>query len=211
MTLTARRTRLTRLLLLGLTVLALLAMTLTPASSVEVPLPRGSQASAPAPDPRIFWVKDKHHYRSPWYAGTHRKMIGFGCTPAPYYDPDPRCRRQRGYHHGLDIHMACRTRLFAGFTGVVVKPRSSGALGPAYGRRAFRIRNHRRGVDVVIGHPGRVYVSPGERVHRRDLIARASDDGAPDGCHLHFETRPVRGSYTDAFRPHPYLRLRRTD
>jgi murein DD-endopeptidase MepM/ murein hydrolase activator NlpD len=202
----------TRLLLRGLTGLALLAATLSPASAVEVPLPTASQAQAGAPAAeRIFWVKDKHHYRSPWYAGKHRKMINFGCTPAPYYDPDPRCRRERGYHHGLDIHMACGTRLFAGFTGVVVNPRSRGALGPAYGRRAFRIRNHRKDVDVVIGHPGRVYVSPGERVRRRDLIARASDDGAPDGCHLHFETRPIGGSYTDAFRPHPYLDLRRAD
>jgi murein DD-endopeptidase MepM/ murein hydrolase activator NlpD len=106
--------------------------------------------------------------------------------------------------------MACGTRLFAGFTGVVVD-RTPRGLGPAYGRRAFRIRNHRKGVDVVIGHPGRVYVSPGERVRRRDRIARASDDGAPDGCHLHFETRPIGGSYTDAFRPHPYLDLRRAD
>jgi murein DD-endopeptidase MepM/ murein hydrolase activator NlpD len=201
----------TRLLLRGLTVLALLAATLSPASAVEVVSPTASRASAPAAAQRIFWVKDKHHYRSPWYAGRHRKMISFGCTPAPYYDPDPRCRRERGYHHGLDIHMACGTRLFAGFTGVVVEPHSAGALGPAYGRRAFRIRNHRKGVDVVIGHPGRVYVSPGERVRRRDRIARVSDDGAPDGCHLHFETRPIGGSYTDAFRPHPYLDLRRAD
>jgi len=54
-----------------------------------------------------------------------------------------------------------------------------------------------------------VYVRPGERVRRGDLIARASDDGAPDGCHLHFETRPVSGSYLSAVRPHAYLALRR--
>ncbi len=158
---------------------------------------------------RTFWVKDKHFYRSPWYAGRHRKMINFGCTRAPYYPPSDRCRDERGFHHGLDIHMACGVRLFTGFTGVVVRPSSAGALGPAYGSKAFRIRNHRKAVDVVIGHPGRVYVRPGERVHRGDLIARASDDGAPDGCHLHFETRPIAGSYLSAVRPHSYLDLRR--
>jgi murein DD-endopeptidase MepM/ murein hydrolase activator NlpD len=179
---------------------------LMPAASAAPPSSAGgTEASAG----RTFWVKDKHHYRSPWYAGKHRKMIGFGCTRAPYYAPDPRCAGSRGYHHGLDIHMPCGTRLFAGFTGIVVDPDSAGALGPAYGSRAFRIRNHRKGVDVVIGHPGRVFVSAGERVRRGDLVARASDDGAPDGCHLHFETRPIGGSYSDAVRPHRYLDLRR--
>jgi murein DD-endopeptidase MepM/ murein hydrolase activator NlpD len=105
--------------------------------------------------------------------------------------------------------MACGTRLFAGFRGTVVDPDSAGALGSAYGSRAFRIRSPRLGVDAVIGHPGRVFVSPGDRVRRGDLIAHASDDAAPDGCHLHIEIRPAGGSYTDAVRPYPYLDLRR--
>lgn len=196
------------ILLRELVALLLAAVALTPAGAEPAPIPVTSQVRAVQAE-RIFWVKDTHRYRSPWYAGGHRKMIGFGCTPAPYYDPDPRCRRNRGYHHGLDIRMACGTKLFAGLTGTVVNPRSAGALGPAYGSRAFRIRNFRKGIDVVIAHPGRVFVDPGQRVHRRDVIARASDDGAPDGCHLHFEVRPIGGSYTQAIRPHPHLDLRR--
>jgi murein DD-endopeptidase MepM/ murein hydrolase activator NlpD len=156
-----------------------------------------------------FWVKDTHRYTSPWFAGERRKMIAFGCTPAPYYDPDPRCRRGRGFHHGLDMAMPCGTRLFAGFAGWVVAPRSSGALGASYGARAFRIRNHRLDVDVVIGHVRRVYVAPGDRVRKGQLIARASDAGAPDGCHLHFEVRPRGAGYRSAIAPHDYLRLRR--
>lgn len=156
-----------------------------------------------------FWVQDTHRYTSPWFAGERRKMIAFGCTPAPYYDPDPRCRRGRGFHHGLDMAMPCGTRLFAGLAGTVVAPRSPGALGPSYGARAFRIRNHRLGVDVVIGHVRRVYVAPGDRVRRGQLIARASDAGAPDGCHLHFEVRPQGKGYRSAIAPHDYLRLRR--
>ena len=136
-------------------------------------------------------------------------MINFGCTRAPYYDPDPRCHKNRGFHHGLDLAMPCGTRLFAGFRGWVVRPSSAGSLGASYGRKAFRIRNHRKGVDVVIGHVRRVYVEPGDRVHRGDLIARANDAGAPDGCHLHFEVRPIGGGYQSARRPHEYLRLRR--
>ncbi len=160
---------------------------------------------------RRFWVKDKRRYRSPWYAGAHRRMINFGCTAAPYYSPDPRCTRRRGFHHGVDIAMPCGTRLFSALRGRVVDPSSAGALGSAYGRNAFRIRNRRHRVDIVIGHTRKVFVQPGQRVRRGQLIARASDMGAPDGCHLHFEVRPRRGSVSQAIHPRPRLRLRAVD
>jgi murein DD-endopeptidase MepM/ murein hydrolase activator NlpD len=155
-----------------------------------------------------FWVKDTRRYWSDWYAGRHRKMIAFGCTRAPYYAPDPRCPKKRGYHHGLDIAMRCGTRLFAGYRGWIVDPDSAGALGSAYGRHAFRIRNGKRDLDIVIGHVRKVYVQPGDRVERGDLVARASDAGAPDGCHLHFEVRPKRGGYREAVPPKDHIRLR---
>lgn len=156
-----------------------------------------------------FWVRDKHRYGSPWYAGNRRKMINFGCTRAPYYDPSPRCRGGRGFHHGLDLAMPCGTKLYAGTAGRVVHPSARGSLGTAYGPWAFRIRNRHFDRDFVIGHVRKVFVRPGERVRRGELIARASDAGAPDGCHLHFEARPISGSYDSAVRPTTYLRLRR--
>jgi murein DD-endopeptidase MepM/ murein hydrolase activator NlpD len=168
-----------------------------------------SASATAAQSGRRFWVKDKHFYFSRWYAGKHRKMINFGCTRAPYYDPDPRCIKKRGYHHGLDVAMACGTRLYAGFRGRVVKPGSAGALGPAYGAHAFRLRNQRFDKDFVIGHVRRVFVEPGDVVRRGDLIARASDAAAPDGCHLHFEVRPKRGGYTSAVNPRGFIRLHR--
>lgn len=158
---------------------------------------------------RRFWVADKNFYFSRWYAGKHRKMINFGCTRAPYYAPSPLCTNERGFHHGLDVAMPCGTRLFAGFAGKVVRPRSPGALGSAYGDFAFRLRNHRIDRDVVFGHVRRVYVRPGDRVPRGALVARASDEGAPDGCHLHFEVRPKAGSYDQAVNPHSLIDLRR--
>lgn len=136
-------------------------------------------------------------------------MINYGCTRAPFYDPDPRCIRNRGFHHGLDIAMPCGTRMFAGFRGWVVRPSASGSLGPAYGRNGFRIRNYDKGVDVVVGHARRVYVAPGDRIRRGQLIARANRLGAPNRCHLHFEVRPIGAEHQDAVRPHPYLKLRR--
>ncbi len=158
---------------------------------------------------RRFWTRDHHFYASRWYAGLHRKMVPFGCTRAPYYAPSPRCRDDRGFHHGLDIAMPCGTKLYAGLRGTVVSPHSAGELGPAYGPYAFRLRNHRLQMDVVIGHVLRVYVHPGDHVARGTLMARASDQGAPDGCHLHFEVRPRAGSYDSAVSPHDYLHLRR--
>lgn len=169
--------------------------------------PAAQTAAQPAAAPQT-WVKDRRRFTSPWFAGERRKMIEYGCTRAPFYDPDPRCAKRRGYHHGLDITMRCGTRLFSRFRGRVVAPDSAGALGPAYGEKAFRIRSRRHDVDVVIGHARRVYVEPGEVVRRGQLVARASDAAAPDGCHLHIEVRPKRGSHTDAVRPHRYLRLR---
>ncbi len=160
------------------------------------------------PERRRFWVRDAHYYRSDWYAGKHRKMIAYGCTRAPYYAPDPRCKKDRGFHHGLDIAMPCGTRLYAGFRGTVVRPTSPGSLGSAYGAHAFRLRNTRMQKDFVIGHVRTVYVQPGDQVARGTLIALASDAGAPDGCHLHFEVRPAAQGYDAAIAPKDYIRLR---
>jgi murein DD-endopeptidase MepM/ murein hydrolase activator NlpD len=150
-----------------------------------------------------FYTPNTTRYYSPWYEGRHRIMIPFGCTRAPYYAPDPRCKNNRGFHHGIDLAMACGTRLFSNVRGRVLLPTSAGALGSAYGSTAFRIRHDNR--DYVFGHVRRALVSPGDRVKRGQLIARAGKRGAPDGCHLHFEVRPKAGGYTSALRPWGYL------
>jgi len=163
----------------------------------------------PPPEERRFWVQDKHPYTSPWYRGEHRRMINFGCTRAPYYPDSPRCADDRGCHHGIDVAMRCGNPLFAGLAGRVVHPRSSGALGPAYGANAFRIRNAAHDIDVVIGHTRRVFVRPGDRVERGQRIALASDAAAPDGCHLHFEVRPAGDGYHAARKPARWFDLDR--
>jgi murein DD-endopeptidase MepM/ murein hydrolase activator NlpD len=163
-------------------------------------------ASAPAgADPRwVFYSHDTRSYTSPWFAGAHRIMIGFGCTRAPYYSPDSRCAKQHGFHHGIDVAMRCGTRLYSDRRARVV---SNDSLGPAYGTNPLLLRNRRQGWDVVIGHTRRVLVHPGDRVRPGTPIARASDNGAPDGCHLHFEQRAVGGGVSTAVRPRALLAL----
>jgi murein DD-endopeptidase MepM/ murein hydrolase activator NlpD len=162
--------------------------------------------AAAQPDPRwVFYTKDTTRYTSPWFGNAHRIMIRYGCTPAPYYSPDPRCRHQHGFHHGMDIAIGCRGRLFAGVKGRVIDHSS---LGAAYGTNPMLIRNRSLGVDIVIGHTRRVYAHPGDRIRKGDLIARVSDNGAPDGCHLHFEVRALGGGLSTAQFPRPLLGLR---
>jgi len=158
-------------------------------------------------DPRwVFYTKDKTRYESPWFKGAHRIMVPFGCTTAPYYSPDSRCRDRHGFHHGLDIAMRCGTPLYAARRFKVV---SNNSLGPAYGEHPLLLRNKRLGWDLVIGHTRRIYVREGQVVRRGTLFARASDSGAPDGCHLHFEQRAVGGGLSTAVRPRALLALTR--
>ncbi|NYJ01247.1 murein DD-endopeptidase MepM/ murein hydrolase activator NlpD [Nocardioides thalensis] len=158
---------------------------------------------SPEPDPRwAFYTDDRTPQRSPWYAGAHPVMIPFGCTPAPYYDPDPACTDGQGFHHGIDVAMPCGTPLLAARPAQVL---DNASLGSAYGSNPVLLRVD--GQDVVIGHTTEVYVEPGETVARGERFALAGDSGAPDGCHLHFEVRPAGGSYLDAVDPASLLSL----
>ena len=167
----------------------------------------GTLAAVPSSaDPDwVFYTDDKTRYHSPWYRNAHRIMIPFGCTAAPYYAPDPRCAKERGFHHGLDIAMPCGTLLRSDRWAWVV---STKALGPAYGRHPIRLRNFQHEWDVVIGHTRKVFVEPGDRIKPGTRLGRASDSAAPDGCHLHFEKRALRGGLSTAVRPRKLLELR---
>jgi murein DD-endopeptidase MepM/ murein hydrolase activator NlpD len=174
-----------------------------PASpSLATPTPSRTEK----PDPRWrFYTSDHTRHTSPWFAGSQRIMIGYGCNTAPWYSHDPRCPGREGFHHGIDVAMPCGTPLFSGVSGVVVDPASSGAPGPAYGVHPFRIRSGDH--DILIGHAIHVFVHPGERVHPGQRIALVGDSGAPDGCHLHFEVRRAGGGLDAALDPAPMLGL----
>lgn len=181
--------------------------TTSPSSATPPPTTAAVDPADPV-DPRWrFYTRDTRTFTSPWFAGSHRIMVPFGCTPAPYYDHDPRCPGSEGFHHGVDVVMPCGTPLTSRVAGVVASPGGVGELGAAYGPWAFRIRDTTDGVDIVIGHVRTVDVRPGDRVAVGQRIALSSDQGAPDGCHLHFEVRTLGGGLGAARDPLPFLRL----
>jgi murein DD-endopeptidase MepM/ murein hydrolase activator NlpD len=156
----------------------------------------------PSPPKSVTFTKDHHYYSSPWYDGAWQEMIGFGCTKAPYYTRDLSCPRSKpGKHHGIDTFMPCGNKVRSAVKGHVVR---NPAVGSAYGTLGLVIRHSR--YDFVIGHARRLKVGPGEHVEPGQLIARSGKNGAPDGCHLHFEKRPAGQGYTSAINPLKSLR-----
>ncbi len=187
--------------------------TSTPPSSTSIATtPSSTKTTTAYPedpvDPRWrFFTTDRTRYASAWFAGAHRVMIGFGCTTAPYYAHDSRCPGQQGFHHGIDVVMPCGTPLTSAVDGVVAPASGPGKPDAAYGAYAFRIRVASAGVDILIGHVRTVDVRPGQAVARGQRIALSGDEGAPDGCHLHFEVRSAAGGLATARDPLPLLGL----
>lgn len=178
----------------------------SPRAPSRAPTPSATRTPRDKPDPRWrFSTDDKAWHTSPWFAGAHRVMIGYGCNTAPWYSHDRRCPGRQGFHHGIDVAMPCGTPLTSAVRGVVLDPSAPGAPGPAYGRHPFRIRSGDH--DILIGHTIHVFVRPGDHVRPGQRIALAGDSGAPDGCHLHFEVRGVGGGLDTASDPARLLAL----
>ena len=167
--------------------------------------PATAAPQGPADARWAFFTEDRQRYASPWFSGGHRVMIPFGCTPAPYYDPDPSCPAGQGFHHGIDVAIPCGTDLYAARPARVL---GNDGLGPAYGENPVLLRVGDR--DLVIGHTRRVFVRVGDRLAPGDRFALVGDSAAPDGCHLHFEVRPAGAGYLDAVDPLPLLDLTRS-
>ncbi|HSH46777.1 MAG TPA: M23 family metallopeptidase [Longimicrobiales bacterium] len=86
-------------------------------------------------------------------------------------------------HPGLDIAVPNDTYIRASGTGVV---RDAG-LDPVYGR--FILLDHGDGLETMYGHASRIFVEPGERVERNQVIALSGNTGRSTAPHLHFEIR----------------------
>ena len=101
------------------------------------------------------------------------------------------------FHNGVDISSAYGQAVMAPADGVVEFADFFGGYGRAV------VLEHGRGISTRYGHLSGFAVTPGQRVHRGDIIGYVGLSGRSTGPHLHYEVRindiPVN--------PHKYLRL----
>lgn len=100
-------------------------------------------------------------------------------------------------HTGLDIDGDFTSPLYAADDGVVSK---AGWNSGGYG--LMILINHPNGMMTRYGHASKLFVKPGDVVHRGQVIAMMGSTGRSTGSHLHFEVY-VNGTRTN---PLPYIR-----
>jgi len=101
------------------------------------------------------------------------------------------------FHSGVDISSAYGTRVVAPADGMVTITAEMGGYGRAI------VINHGNGISTRYGHLSGFAVTPGQTVHRGDVIGYVGASGRSTGPHLHYEVRindtPVN--------PYKYLRM----
>ena len=86
-------------------------------------------------------------------------------------------------HPGLDIAVPNDTYIRASGSGTV----KDAGVDDVYGR--FILIDHGNGLESMYGHASRIFVSPGDRVERNEVIALSGSTGRSTAPHLHFEIR----------------------
>lgn len=88
------------------------------------------------------------------------------------------------YHVAFDIANPSAPGIMAADSGVVVLVEY---LRYGYGQHV--IIDHGGGLSTLYGHMSEIYVKPGDKVARGQVIGRMGSTGKSTGTHLHFETR----------------------
>ena len=107
----------------------------------------------------------------------------FGTRESPFVAADGTPGTTTEMHTGLDIAVTEGTPVPVTADGVVR------VAGPYGGYGNIVIVDHGRGISTWYGHNSRVAVSPGQRVHRGDIIAYSGNTGRSTGPHVHYEIR----------------------
>lgn len=150
-----------------------------------------------ASQPKGGRVRTTNTYYAPTYSGGR---MGWPCavtTITSYfgYRIHPIFGTRR-LHTGMDIGAGQGTQIYAAASGTVVQAGWTGGYGKAV------IINHGGSIATLYAHTSVLYVYPGQRVKRGQLIAAVGTTGNSTGPHLHFEVR-VNGNPVD---PLPYFR-----
>lgn len=86
-------------------------------------------------------------------------------------------------HTGVDFGCPVGTPIHAAGDGVVIMAQ----LMRGYGNTI--VLQHGGGMQTLYGHCSAINVSPGQRIHRGQVIGRTGNSGLSTGPHLHFEVR----------------------
>lgn len=101
------------------------------------------------------------------------------------------------YHQALDIANSAAPGIAAADEGVVIL-----AEYLRYGYGEHVIISHSAGLSTLYAHLSEIYVKPGDRVARGQIIGKMGSSGRSTGAHLHFEVRK-NGIPVD---PRPFLK-----
>lgn len=164
-----------------------------------------------------FPLKEGHRYRYRDNFGDPREGHAEGYNHARVRRGDDLLRA----HDGIDIYAATGTPVVAPFDGMVIDPATRWRpwIRERYGRTAAIVSSEptSEGYAALLTHLEAVYVEPGQRVHRGEVIGTIGDSGNAEGGrpHLHFELRaPFHLTWEevgeqrqiDAFNPYRSLR-----
>lgn len=93
-------------------------------------------------------------------------------------------------HPGVDIAVPNDTYIRAAGAGVVAEAGTDDVYG------AYVLIDHGNGYHSMYGHASRLFVRPGDRVERNEVIALSGSTGRSTAPHLHFEIR-YNGDFVD--------------
>ncbi|MEO8724667.1 MAG: peptidoglycan DD-metalloendopeptidase family protein [Acidobacteriaceae bacterium] len=100
------------------------------------------------------------------------------------------------FHKGVDISAIIGTPILAPADGLVETAQDENGYG-----RCVTL-DHGHGVTTIFGHMSAFAVTPGERVHRGEIIGYVGSSGRSTGAHVHYEVR-IDGTPVN---PHSYLK-----
>lgn len=94
-------------------------------------------------------------------------------------------------HTGVDLTAPTGTKIYAAGDGIVFKASGSGG---GYGN-IVKV-NHGFGYVTFYAHMHKIYVRPGQRVKRGDVIGTVGNTGLSTSSHLHYEVR-INGQHVN--------------
>ncbi len=102
------------------------------------------------------------------------------------YRIDPFTKSKR-HHKGIDIAQRLGTPVKATAAGTVVLAKKKYKKNSGFGR-VVKI-DHGNGFITIFGHLDEIYVKPGQKIERHEIIGTVGSTGRSTGPHLHYEVK----------------------